>query len=112
MTELERLLKEKKSIERRINFLTSGSIINENCKVDRINYSYYQKEKWALYYKYRFIAAVSRDAHPEHRSKFMPLVNGDTVEEVVEKIPEVIKALTELYDMYKQSEGEQHGTDT
>jgi len=35
---------------------------------------------------------------PEARTKWQPIVNGETFDEVIGKIPDVIKALTDLYE--------------
>ena len=39
MTELQELMKQKKEIEKRIKILTTGSVINEDVKIDRITYA-------------------------------------------------------------------------
>ena len=112
MTELQMLLHEKRELERRIKELTTGSIFKDTVKLDRISApGKYQTGKWALYLKYEHTANVGnwRNSRAEYRSKWQPVVNGDSLDDVVSKIPEVIKALTELYEMAK---GEQHGTDT
>ena len=110
MTELQMLLHEKKEIERKIKFLTSGAITNDLVKLDRINFaSQYQKGKWAVFYKYHHIVSAGREGRAEIRDRWSPLFNADSREEAVNMLPVAIKALTELYEMAK---GEQHGTDT
>jgi hypothetical protein len=107
MTELEQLIAEKRELERRIKFLTTGSITHEMVKIDKIGYAgKYQRGKWAVFYKYLHVVSKGRQGTPEARMKWVPLVNGETIEEVVNELPNVIKDLTELYEEAK------HGTDT
>ena len=110
MTELQQLLKEKRELERKIKILTTGSIINDMVKIDRISCAGpHQRGKWAVFYKYLYIAGIGYKNEPKARSKWQPLFNGDSFDEVVNMIPDAIKDLTELYE---QAKGEDHGTDT
>ena len=108
MTELEQLIAEKKEIERRIKLLTSGSITHEMAKIDKLGgyAGKYQRGKWAVFYKYLHVVSKGRQGTPEASMKWVPLVNGETIEEVVNELPNVIKDLTELYEEAK------HGTDS
>ena len=106
--ELKQLLKEKKELERRIHLLTTGALIHENVKLDRIGFAgKFQQGKWALFYKYAHTVNTGRDGVPEARSKWQPMINGDTCEDIINQIPGVIKELTELYE-----EAVKHGQDT
>lgn len=108
--ELKQLIEEKKMLERKIKALTSGTIENELAKIDRIGFAgHYQKGKWALFYKYRFIVSSGSQEIPKPRGKWVPLFNADTFDDIVNKIPEAIKALTELYETAR---GDGNGTDT
>jgi hypothetical protein len=110
MTELQQLLQEKRELERKIKILTTGSIVNDIVKIDRIGYpGRFQQGKWALFYRYKHVVNAGCHGKPEPRAKWQPLFNGDSLDEVVNMIPDAIKALTELYE---QAKGEQHGTDT
>ena len=110
MTELQELMRQKKELEKKIKILTTGSVINENVKIDRINYAgQYQRGKWALFYKYNYIVSRGRQGIPENWSRWMPMFNGESFEDVVRQIPDAIKALTELYE---ETKGAEHGTDT
>ena len=107
MTELERLKKEKFDLERRIHLLETGALVHETVKLDRIGFaSAYQKGKWALFYRYSYIVNAGSHGVPQPRKKWQPLINGDSMDEVVKQIPDVINALTDLYEEAK------HGTDT
>ena len=100
--ELRMLIEEKKQLERRIKMLTTGSIENGLAKIDRICCaSKYQRGKWALFYKYKYYANTRRQELPVQRTKWETMFNGETLEEVVEKIPEAIKALQDLYEAAK-----------
>ena len=106
--ELKQLLKEKKELERRIQMLTTGALIRDNVKLDRIGFAgKFQNGKWALFYKYVYVANVGCPGVPESRNKWQPMINGDTVEDVIKQIPDAIKALTDLYE-----EATLHGQDT
>ena len=110
MTELQELMKQKREIEKRIKILTTGSVINENAKIDRITYAgQYQQGKWALFYKYKFIASRGREGRAEYRTKWQVLLNDESFDDVVSQIPDIIQALTELYE---DAKGANHGTDT
>ncbi len=110
MTELQQLLQEKKELERKIKILTTGSVVNDIVKIDRIGYpGRFQKGKWAVFYRYKYIANTGYHGTPKPMKKWQTLFNGDSIDEVVNMIPDAIKALTELYE---QAKGEQHGTDT
>ena len=105
--ELQRLLAEKKELEMRIHLLTSGAVVREKVKLDRIGFAgKYQKGKWALFFKYDHVVNAGCHGAPQPRSKWQPIVNGDTLDDVIDQIPDVIKALTDLYEEAK------HGTDT
>ena len=105
--ELKRLMAEKKELERKIKALTSGAIDHGDAKLDRIGFAgEYQRGHWALFYEYKFTRSRGREGRPEPASRWTPLAHGETMEEVLEKIPDVIKALTDLYEEVK------HGTDS
>ena len=111
MSELEQLKKEMRELERRIKLLSSGAITNEKVKLDRFGFpSKYQENKWAVFFQYDYTANVGRyPGRPEKRSKWNPLFSGDSPKEVIDKIPEAIRALTELYE---QAKGEAHDEDS
>lgn len=110
MTELQELMKQKKEIEKRIKILTTGSVINEDVKIDRITYAgKYQRGKWALFFKYRHIVSKGWEGTAEYRTKWQPLFNEESFDDVVKRIPYVIQALT---DLYEETKGAEHGTDT
>jgi len=108
--ELQRLIAEKRELEHRIHLLTSGAIIRDRVKLDRIGFAgKFQQGKWALFYRYDYVVNARCHGDPQPRKRWTPLINGETMEEVAEQIPDAINALTELYAIAK---GEQHGTDT
>lgn len=105
--ELKQLLKEKEKLERRIQLLTTGALIHENVKLDRIGFAgKFQNGKWALFYKYAHVANTGSNGVPDPRTKWQPIINGDTAEDVINQIPDAIKALTDLYE-----EAIHHGKD-
>ena len=102
MTELQELIRQKREIEKKIKILTTGSIIEENVKIDKIGCPMqYQHGKWALFYKYRFVASRGREGKAEERSKWVPLFNGDSFYEILKRMPEVINELTEIFENAK-----------
>jgi hypothetical protein len=110
MTELQQLLYEKRELERKIKILTDGAVVNDIVKIDRLGCpGKYQQGKWAVYYRYKHVVNAGCHGVPKKRVKWQPLFNGDSLEEVVDMIPNAIKALTELYE---QGKGEQHATDS
>ena len=97
--ELRRLIAEKRELEQRIKLLTSGA------KLDRIDFAgMYQRGKWALFFKYDLVA--NNHGVPQPRSKWQPVINGDSMDDVINQIPDVINVLTDLYEEVK------HGTNT
>lgn len=97
--ELRELMRQKRDLERRIMILTTGSIVNDMVKVDRIGYAgKFQQGKWALFFKYAHVVNTGCHGVPETRTKWQPMINADTKEEVINQIPGAIKALTELYE--------------
>ena len=110
MSEIQELMRQKRELEQRIKLLTSGAIIRDRVKLDRIGFAgKFQKGKWALFYRYDHVVNARCHGDPQPRKRWTPLINGETMEEVAEQIPDAIRALTELYEIVK---GEQHGTDT
>lgn len=108
--DIQELIRQKRELEQRIHLLMSGAIIRDKVKLDKIGFAgKYQKGKWALFYRYDHIVNRGRGGLPQPRSRWTPMINGDSIEEVINKIPDAIKALTELYEQVK---GEQHGADT
>ena len=97
--ELRELMRQKKELERRIQALTTGSVVHETVKIDRIAFaSKYQQGKWALFFKYAHTVNRGYNGGPETRTKWQPLFNAENKEEVISRIPEVIRELTELYE--------------
>jgi hypothetical protein len=105
--ELMQLMAEKRELERRINLLKTGGITHDNVKIDRIGFAgYYQRGKWALFCRYKHTVARGRNGIPEERTKWQTIINGDSKEDVVKQIPDLIKALNAIY------EEASNGTDT
>lgn len=96
--ELDRLLKEKEELERKIRMLTDGAVFNDNAKIDMIRYPGAQNGKWALSYKYSYIEKHGRMGVPVQRNKWNTLFYGSNREEVVMKIPDIIRDLMSLYE--------------
>lgn len=110
MSEIQELMRQKRELEQRIHLLMSGAIIRDKVKLDKICFAgKYQKGKWALFYRYDHVVSRGREALPQPRSRWTPIINGDSIEEVINQIPDAIKDLTELYEQVK---GEQHGADS
>ena len=106
--ELRQLLKQKRELEQRIKYLTTGSLIHNDVKIDRIGFAgKYQQGKWALFYKYKYIVNCGREGRPQDRTKWTAIINAETMEGVLNQIPGAIKALQDLYE-----EAVNHGTDT
>ena len=98
MSELEKLIQEKKELERRIGLLTKGTVIMESVKLDTIHAVGGNTGKWAVSVLYSHIARIGYASQREMRKKWVPIVCCDNREEAVMRIPEIIKALNELYE--------------
>lgn len=100
MTELERLIKEKKELERRIAVLSSGAIVNDFAKLDMVKMGGEQKGKWAVFYRYFFIVRRGRYGDNEEWQKWVPIFcpQSGSREEAVKEIPNIIKHLQALYE--------------
>ena len=112
MSEIQELMRQKRELEQRIHLLMSGAIIRDKVKLDRIGFAgKYQKGKWALFYRYAHVVNTGYryNCVPQPRTKWTPIINGDSMDEVINQIPDAIKALTELYEIAR---GGEHGTDT
>ena len=96
--ELQRLIREKEELERKIAMLTEGKIIMDTVKLDTIKTSSAQDGKWAVYYKYKHIARVSHYCELMERTKWTPIFSCENREEAIRVIPNVIKELKELYE--------------
>jgi hypothetical protein len=108
--DIQELIRQKRELEQRIHLLMSGAIIRDKVKLDKIGFAgKYQKGKWALFYRYDHVVNRGRGELPQPRSRWTPMINGDSIEEVINQIPDAIKALTELYEIAR---GGEHGTDT
>ena len=110
MSEIQELMRQKRELEQRIHLLMSGAIIRDKVKLDRIGFAgKYQKGKWALFYRYAHVVNAGCPGVPQPRTRWTPMINGDSIEDVINQIPDAIKALTELYEIAR---GGEHGTDT
>lgn len=98
MNEIERLMKEKELLERRIKLLTQGSVIMDTVKLDQIHHPAANCGKWSVAYKYKHIARLGRGNDPQVREKWVPIICCENREEAVNMLGEAIKALTELYE--------------
>ena len=108
--DIHELMKQKRELEQRIHLLMSGAIIRDKVKLDRIGFAgKYQKGKWALFYRYAHVVNAGCHGVPQPRERWTPMINGDSIDEVIDQIPDAIKALTELYEIAR---GGEHGTDT
>ena len=97
MSELERLIKEKEELERRIMMLTEGKIIMDSVKLDMIKHNAAQGGKWAVSYKYKYVSQWGSRCIPKNSEKWVPMFCCDNREEAVNMIPAAVNALTELY---------------
>jgi len=108
--DIQELIRQKRELEQRIHLLMSGAIIRDKVKLDRISFAgKYQKGKWALFYRYDHVVNRGRGGLPQPRTKWTPIINGESMEKVINQIPDAINALTELYEIAR---GGEHGTDT
>ena len=98
MSELEKLIQEKKELERRIALLTDGRIIMDSVKLDTIKSPTAQGGKWAVSYKYRHIIQMGSRCIPKDGAKWVPMFTCENREEAVKMIPKAINELTELYE--------------
>ena len=98
MSELEKLMQEKKELERRIGLLTRGAVVMESVKLDTIHAVGGNTGKWAVSVLYSHIAKIGGSYIRQQRNKWVPIVCCDNREEAVTKIPEIVKALNELYE--------------
>ena len=97
--ELQKLIREKEELERRIMMLTDGKVIMDTVKLDTIKcVCSAQEGKWAVSYNYRHIVRVGRECTLKERSKWVPLFSCENREEAINMIPKVINELNELYE--------------
>ena len=105
MTELERLIKEKEDLERKIMMLTEGKIVMDSVKLDMIKHNAAQEGRWAVSYRYRYIAEYGSQRKPKFSEKWVPIFYCENRETAVKMIPKAINDLKELYDKAVKQEG-------
>ena len=106
MTELERLIKEKTELERRIRLLTDGVIELDSVKLDTIKTSGGQCGKWAVSYKYQHVRWHGNEASNRPGEKWVPMFACENREETIKMIPKVITELNALYAKATKKEGD------
>ena len=105
---IEQLIKEKEELERKLNLLQSMVIAKDSVKIDTIK-SNLDPGKWAVYYRYRFIKRVGVYAAKRFAEKWVPFIQGESFDEVIDGIPDVINELQSFYETVK---GVEHGADS
>ena len=98
MSELERLIKEKEELERKIMMLTEGKIIMDSVKLDMIKHNAAQEGRWAVSYKYRYIAEYGSQRKPKLSEKWVPMFYCENRETAIKMIPKAIHDLKDLYE--------------
>ena len=98
MSELEKLIKEKEELEGRILMLTEGKIIMDSVKLDRIKHNAAQEGRWAVSYKYRYVAEYGSQRKPKISEKWVPIFYCVDRETAVQMILKAINDLKELYE--------------
>ena len=98
MSELEGLTKEKEELERKIMMLTEGKIIMDSVKLDMIKHNAAQEGRWAVSYKYRYIAEYGSQRKPKLSEKWVPMFYCENRETAIKMIPKAIHDLKDLYE--------------
>ena len=88
--ELQRLIREKEDLERKIAMLTEGKIIMDTVKLDTIKHNAAQGGKWAVSYKYKYISQWGCHCVQKESAKWNPLFSCENREEAIRMIPNVI----------------------
>ena len=96
--ELERLIREKEDLERRIMMLTDGKIIMDTVKLDMIKHNAANGGRWAVSYKYNYISQWGCHCVPKDSSKWVPIFSCANRDAAVAMIPKVIDELKALYE--------------
>ena len=91
MTEIERLMLQKKEIDERIKALKHSETVVDCVKLER---------SLTLSYGNRWRVAVANDSNKG--MAWHSVILGETREDVVAKLPSVIKALQGLYEKVKE----------
>lgn len=99
MTELEELIEQKKAIEQKIRLLRDGTPIVTGCaKLDR---EVYPTSKPDRYYVAVSVANCKDETNASCRSKrWKSVSNGQSREEAISGIPEIVHGLIELYERF------------
>ena len=95
--ELEKLIREKQELERRIAMLIEGKIIMDTVKLDTIKHNAGNSGRWAVSYKYKHISEWGWNREPKESTKWVPMFSCENREEAIKMIPKVIEELQELY---------------
>jgi len=103
-TDIEQMIREKKALERRIALLTSGRILMDDAKLDTIKHYAAQCGKWAVSYKYKYVANRYQYNEPRNSEKWIPLFTCENREEAVNMLRKTIETLTELYNKAMEEE--------
>ena len=98
---LEKLLKQKREIEAQIKALKNQAIITDNCKA-KIDIEHYYAKADRHYVAVKI--HVDGFSGEKGRDVWRSVINGNSREEVISKIPDIIKSLQELYDIAKKED--------
>jgi hypothetical protein len=96
--ELKKLLEEKEELERKIKILQVGAVYGNDVKIDKVSYTYPCQRRMALYYRYNHLVPVKDSDTPMEKTRWVPFLSADNVDDVLAMIPVVISNLKQLYE--------------
>ena len=95
MNELDELIRQKREIERKIKALKNNALVVGDAKIDIERYPTEKPDKHFLAVRYK--------ADDEGRERWQKIYSAVDRESVVNRIPEIVDCLQELYSKEKEN---------